>query len=276
VAAALVAALLLSAAAEVAPPRARPGDAVVVTVRGAPERPEGALLGRPLRFFEAGPDAWQAVAPLPTETGPGSSPLAVSAAGEPLPAALEVAEPGFRATALDVPPRFLEPPPSARRRIEADQRALAAAYDRPFGPPRFGGPFARPREAEATGRYGDQRTYNGATAGVHYGVDLAAPAGAPVAAANDGQVVLARDCYQSGKTVLVWHGAGIFTAYLHLSRMDVRPGEAVRRGQVVGLVGSTGRSTGPHLHWGAKVDGLWVDPESLLRLDLSGGAGGAP
>jgi murein DD-endopeptidase MepM/ murein hydrolase activator NlpD len=75
----------------------------------------------------------------------------------------------------------------------------------------------------------------------------------------------------SGKTILVWHGAGVFTAYFHLSRMEVKAGAAVRRGQRLGRVGSTGRSTGPHLHWGVKVDGLWVDPRSALRLDLAAG-----
>jgi murein DD-endopeptidase MepM/ murein hydrolase activator NlpD len=117
------------------------------------------------------------------------------------------------------------------------------------------------------GRFGDQRVYNGDVQGVHYGLDLKGRTGDPVAAANAGRVVLARHCYLSGRTVVVWHGAGVYTAYLHLSRMDVKPGQRVARGERLGRVGSTGRSTGPHLHWGVKVDGLWVDPESLLRLD---------
>jgi len=88
--------------------------------------------------------------------------------------------------------------------------------------------------------------------------------------------VLARDCYMSGQTLLLWHGAGVFTAYFHLSRMEVKDGAAVRRGQPIGRVGSTGRSTGPHLHWGVKVDGLWVDPRSAQRLDLATGEVSAP
>jgi murein DD-endopeptidase MepM/ murein hydrolase activator NlpD len=101
---------------------------------------------------------------------------------------------------------------------------------------------------------------------VHYGLDLAAARGTPIEAAQAGVVVLVRDCYYSGNTVVVSHGAGLFTTYLHQSRTLVKVGEVVAQGQRLGLVGSTGRSTGPHLHWGVKVDGLWVDPQAMLRL----------
>jgi murein DD-endopeptidase MepM/ murein hydrolase activator NlpD len=170
----------------------------------------------------------------------------------------------------------VEPPAAARRRMALDQEALRRAYDQPFGPPRLDGPLVLPLDAETTGGFGDQRVYNGKVDGVHYGLDLAAAAGERVGASGDGVVVLARDCYMSGQTVLVWHGAALFTAYFHLARMEVKVGEAVARGQVLGRVGSTGRSTGPHLHWGVKVDGLWVDPRSALRFDLAAGGLSAP
>jgi murein DD-endopeptidase MepM/ murein hydrolase activator NlpD len=268
--AAALLALLAAASAEVAPPRAHPGDAVLVTVRDAPAPPQGTLLGRALRFWEAGPGTWRALAPLPTEAPAGPAALTLTAAGEPVAvvAALEILPAAFRTTTLDVPPRFLDPPAWAKKAMARDQEALGKAYAQPFGPPGFAAPFALPADHERTGRYGDQRVYNGGVAGAHYGLDLAGPAGAPVAASNDGVVVLARECYQSGRTVILWHGAGLFTAYLHLSKMEVKPGEHVRKGARVGRIGSTGRSTGPHLHWGAKVDGLWVDPESLMRIEF--------
>ncbi len=268
--AAALLALLAAASAEVEPPRAHPGDAVLVTVRDAPAPPQGTLLGRALRFWEAGPGTWRALAPLPTEAPAGPAALALSAGGEPVAAALEILPAAFRTTTIDVAPRFLAPPAWAKKAMARDQEALGKAYAQPFGPPGFAVPFALPADHERTGRYGDQRVYNGSVAGAHYGLDLAGPAGAPVAAANDGVVVLARECYQSGRTVILWHGAGLFTAYLHLSKMEVKAGEHVRKGARVGRIGSTGRSTGPHLHWGAKVDGLWVDPESLMRIDFAG------
>jgi murein DD-endopeptidase MepM/ murein hydrolase activator NlpD len=90
--------------------------------------------------------------------------------------------------------------------------------------------------------------------------------GTPILAANDGEVVMVRDNYYAGLTVLLWHGADLYTACFHLSRADVKPGQKVTRGERLGLSGSSGRATGPHLHWGVKVAGRWVDPESVLRL----------
>lgn len=265
----LLALLLAAAGGDVSPAQARPGDAVLVTVRGAAEAPAGELLGRPLRFFQAGPDRWQALAPLPEEAPAGPLTLAVDAGGEQVPAVLEVLPADFRSTTLRVPPRFLEPPASARRRIAADAAALAEAYDQPFGPPLWAGSMARPRGSGVTGRYGDQRVYNGRVSSTHRGLDLQGRAGSPVAAAAAGRVVLTRDCYMSGWTTVVWHGAGVYSVYLHQAKVEVRPGDLVSRGQRIGRVGSTGRSTGPHLHWGVKVDGLWVDPDSLVRLEVA-------
>ncbi len=255
----------------VAPERARPGDAVLVSVRDAATLPSGTLAGRPLRFWPAGERRWLAVAPLPTEAVPGPATVEVMADGLPFAPPLELVPPGFASTTLSVPPRFIEPPAEARRRMALDQAALRKAYDRPFGPPLLIGPFTVPLDVEPSSRFGDQRVYNGKAEGVHYGLDLPGATGDPVGAAGDGEVVLARDCYMSGNTVLLWHGAGVFTAYFHLSRLEVKAGASVRRGQLIGRVGSTGRSTGPHLHWGVKVDGLWVDPRSAARLDLAAG-----
>jgi len=263
--------VLAAPTAAVVPGTARPGDVVLVSVGEAATPPSGTVAGRPLRFWQAGEQRWLAVAPLPTETPPGPAAVEVTADGLPLAPPLELVPPGFASTTLSVPPKFLEPPLEARRRMALDQAALKKAYDQPFVPPRLSGPLAVPRDVEPSSRFGDQRVYNGKTEGVHYGLDLPGATGDPVGAAGDGEVVLARDCYMSGQTVLLWHGAGVFTAYFHLSRMEVKVGDRVGPGQRLGRVGSTGRSTGPHLHWGVKVDGLWVDPLSAARLDLSRG-----
>ena len=267
----LVALLLAAAPAApsvaLVPASARPGDAVLVAVSGAAAAPEGTLGGRALRFWrdDAG---WRALAPLPTETPPGPLAVDVTAGGEHAGTALPVVEPSFRSTVLSVPPRFVEPPPAARLRIAADRKAFEAAFAQPFAPPLFSAPFARPREAGTTGRFGDQRVYNGEKQGVHYGLDLRGAKGAPVLASNDGEVVLVRDAYMSGRSIVLWHGAGVYSVYFHLSRVDVHQGMHVRRGDRLGAVGATGRANGPHLHWGIKVDGLYVDPESMLRFDV--------
>jgi murein DD-endopeptidase MepM/ murein hydrolase activator NlpD len=265
--------LALAAAApavSVAPPQARPGDAVLVRVLDAREQPAGEVAGRPLAFWREG-DEWRALGALPLELGPGTVPVSVAADGARAEAALAIVEPGFESRTLHVAPRFVEPPPAVRRRIEADRRAFAAAYARPPAPPRFLSGFTWPRESRVTGRFGDQRVFNERKQSVHYGLDLGGSRGAPVQAAADGEVVLARDAYLSGKSVVLWHGSDVFTLYFHLDRMLVRPGAKVRKGERIGRVGSTGRSTGPHLHWSARVGGLLVDPESLVGIDFAAG-----
>ncbi|MGC3996667.1 MAG: M23 family metallopeptidase [Anaeromyxobacter sp.] len=195
-------------------------------------------------------------------------PASAAAAGLTVTGELQVVPSGFRVTTqnLTLPKQFVEPPAKVKKRMEADLAAFKAAYDQPFCPPLFEGDFDWPRQAPTSGRFGDTRVLNGKKASVHYGLDLTGPRGSPIAAANDGVVAIARDAYLSGNTVILFHGGGMYTTYLHMDRMAVKTGDRVKRGQLLGELGSTGRSTGPHLHWGAKVGGLYVDPESLLQL----------
>jgi murein DD-endopeptidase MepM/ murein hydrolase activator NlpD len=116
--------------------------------------------------------------------------------------------------------------------------------------------------------FGEKRIYNNVPRSSHSGIDIAAPFGSPARASNSGRVVLARDLYFSGKTVIIDHGLGLFTYYCHFSRLKVSRGEAVEKGSVIALTGSTGRSTGPHLHWGVRLHGSRVDPAALLGLEL--------
>lgn len=277
--------LVLPAAAEpslaLQPERARPGDAVLVTVRGAETAPQGTLAGRPLAFYPVA-GGFRALAALPVEWEPGRLAVAATVSGADgapeirLEAPLEVVEPGFPSKELGVAPRFIEPPPEARRRMRRDQAAFRRAFAQEPAPPAFAANFAWPRHAEVTGHYGDKRVFNGKKRSQHYGEDLEGRVGDPVAATNDGRVVLARSCYASGRSIVVWHGAGLYSVYFHLSRALVRPGDEVRRGQLIGRVGRTGRVTGPHLHWGVKLVDLYVDPESVLRLDFDGSGALAP
>jgi murein DD-endopeptidase MepM/ murein hydrolase activator NlpD len=124
----------------------------------------------------------------------------------------------------------------------------------------------RPRASRITSPFGGQREVNGVLRGKHAGVDMAGATGEPVRAANRGVVALVGDLYYGGISVYVYHGAGLVTAYHHLSRATVAAGDTVARGQVIGRVGATGRVTGPHLHWGAQYGRLSVDPAGLLTL----------
>jgi murein DD-endopeptidase MepM/ murein hydrolase activator NlpD len=124
--------------------------------------------------------------------------------------------------------------------------------------------------AGGTGRnFGERRVFNGEPRAPHSGADLRATTGTPVHATNRGSVVLAKALFFTGNTVILDHGLGIYSLYAHLSRLNVKRGEVADKGQIVGLVGATGRVTGAHLHWGMRVQGARVDPFSLVGLGFS-------
>lgn len=178
---------------------------------------------------------------------------------------LKIAAGRFRVQRLSVDPRYVEVPKEEEERVKADQARVEEAYRRGSAV-RLWTSFARPVGAPSQGNFGARRVYNGKTRSFHAGLDLAAAEGTPVAAAGDGRVVLAGELYFSGGTVLLDHGAGLFTQYFHLSRIDVKEGDAVTKGACLGASGHTGRVTGPHLHWGARLRGARVNPEDLLKL----------
>ena len=259
----------------VAPGTVHPGDVVLVTLvaldGGASVTPKGMFGGRPLAFVRHGRH-FEAFAPLPLEVAVG--PLALEATWdvpsgpESLTGSVDVAAPDFPAKELNVAPKFLEPPESAKHQMAEDKAAFADAFAQPLVAREFSEPFTWPRPPNINAPFGDRRLFNGHQQSQHYGMDLSGRVGDSVVAANAGTVVMARSCYASGNTVLLHHGAGVYTAYFHLSKIEVKTGERIKRGQLLGRVGKTGRVTGPHLHFGAKVDGLYVDPASLLRLAL--------
>ncbi len=274
--AALLALLVSFAAAaapslELLPSRVKPGDPVLVVVRGVDGVPEGTVGTRSAAFYARGPGA-EALVGIPVEQEPGIVEVRVTAGSLTLGAPLEVLPPEFPERKLSVASRFVKIPASARARIKADQAAYQKAWATPFRPRAFSDNFQKPRDSQITAHYGDKRTLNGKKTTQHYGLDLDGSTGDEIRAANDGRVVMVRDCYTSGNTVLIDHGAGLITAYFHLSRFLVKAGQEVRRGQLLGLVGKTGRVTGPHLHFGAHVETLWVNPQALLALPFPGAA----
>lgn len=265
-------ALLLGAELVLEPGAARPGDVVLITVEGATEPPDGQLGGIELTFLP-GPRGFQALVALKVEQKPGRLPLEVTvtdAQGRArFEGALEVLKNSFRRRELTVSKRFTNPSRKDQQHSKEDQAAFVAAFDRDFEPFNFTQDFAWPRTSDLTAPFGDIRLLNGKQQSQHMGVDLDGDTGDPIAAANDGEVVMVRECFASGNTVLVHHGGRLFTSYFHLSHFDVQPGQKVTRGQKLGLVGKTGRVTGPHLHFGVKVDGHWVNPETLLKLHFA-------
>ena len=127
-------------------------------------------------------------------------------------------------------------------------------------------PFILPLESKITSNFGKARVYNGSLKGYHSGTDFRASMGTPIIAANDAKVALVKERFYSGGTVLLNHGEGIYTCYFHMSKFFVKEGEMVKRGDLLGLSGASGRVTGPHLHFSARIAGVQVDPLQLIKL----------
>jgi murein DD-endopeptidase MepM/ murein hydrolase activator NlpD len=149
-------------------------------------------------------------------------------------------------------------------RVQKEQIFLNGVYASSPTQPLFTEGFSLPIEADVTSIYGSRRIFNGRKQTQHLGTDFRAAVGLPIKTANAGRVVVARDLFFTGSTVTVDHGLGVFTIYGHLSKINVVEGEYVPKGTVIGLSGKSGRVTGPHLHWGVKVNGQFIEGESLV------------
>jgi len=168
-----------------------------------------------------------------------------------------------------VPPKTVEPPPAIAARIKREQARVVAARARDDARGDFLASFTWPVRGRISGRFGNQRVYvvegRDVPKSPHSGMDIAAPEGTPVKAPAGGVVTFAdAGLYLTGGTVLIDHGHGVSSNFLHLSRIDVKPGDRVAQGEVVGAVGMTGRATGPHLHWGLNWFKVRLDPLLLV------------
>jgi murein DD-endopeptidase MepM/ murein hydrolase activator NlpD len=172
---------------------------------------------------------------------------------------------------VGAPPETVNPPPDIAARIEREQARVSSARTRDDDRDDYQQSFAWPVHGRISGRFGNQRIYilpdgSEASKAPHSGMDIAAPAGTPVLAPAAGVVTFADpDLYLTGGTVLLDHGHGVSSNFLHLSRIDVHVGDVVRQGQVIGTVGMTGRATGPHLHWGMNWFDVRIDPLLVLE-----------
>jgi len=171
----------------------------------------------------------------------------------------------FKKESFSVGAEFDQLSPEVLERIRKDQNEFTRAFMTSAPDRLWRGPFVLPVSSEVSSPFGYRRVINGAPRAPHTGVDLRAALGSEVVAANHGRVVLLGDFFFSGNSLVLDHGAGLYTMYFHLSGFKVEMGAAVRKGDVIGLSGMTGRVTGPHLHWGARINGARVDPLELVN-----------
>jgi murein DD-endopeptidase MepM/ murein hydrolase activator NlpD len=237
----------------------------------------GTMAGEPLHFVEAGDHTWRALGAVPVD---GTDNVTARAIIERASGALDTVRKTLTIPALEevsvkespqlaVSSRFTRPLDAATQARIARENALARAVGSRAhdSPPRWTGAFLQPRTSRVTSRFGTGRAFNGAVASRHLGVDFAGAVGAPIKAANRGVVALVDTFFLAGRVIYIDHGAGVVTGYFHLSEPLVSVGDTVTRGQTIGRVGSTGRVTGPHLHWTARYGTRTVDPLDLVEIE---------
>lgn len=245
-----------------------PGEIVIVTITStAPiSAPKVRAFEQDLTPFTENDRTWRVLVGIDIATKPGKHLVTIDAGGERQTHPLIVAPKTFPTRRLTVDQAFVDPPESVKKRIDDEAELVAAIWKASVLERLWTGPFVRPVPHAANSAFGTRSIFNGQPRNPHGGADFPSPAGTPVKAPNAGKVVLVRNLYYSGNTVIVDHGLGMFSYFAHLSEMTVAEGEPVTPGMVVGAVGATGRVTGPHLHWTVRVSNARVDPLALLAL----------
>jgi murein DD-endopeptidase MepM/ murein hydrolase activator NlpD len=242
----------------------------------------GNWLGHEIAFsFDASHKSWFALAGTSLETKPGAYPIQLrgetfagrstgQSAGQTVSfeKKIRVESQRYPRVQLKVPGRYTAPSPEDQRQIEQDKKTKEDAF-KTLSPGReWKGSFAPPVNAAISDVFGVERVFNGSVQSTHQGLDFRVPSGTPVAAVNSGRVILARPLFFEGNCVVIDHGQGLLTLYLHLSKFSVKEGDDVDKGQPIGLSGGTGRATGPHLHLAVRWQGVYLNPQVLLKLNL--------
>jgi murein DD-endopeptidase MepM/ murein hydrolase activator NlpD len=217
--------------------------------------------------------AWYGLAGISVETSPGSYPLKLIetlANGESrqLVREITVARAAFPKITVKVARQYTQPSPEQVRQIDADKDLKQHIFASQNPERQWAGQFLAPVSAAISDVFGTERVFNGEVQSRHLGLDYAVAVGTPVHAINRGMVILARPLFFEGNCIVIDHGQGLLSLYLHLSEFKIKEGEEVAAGQLIGLSGGTGRATGPHLHLAVRWQGIYLNPQALLRLSL--------
>jgi murein DD-endopeptidase MepM/ murein hydrolase activator NlpD len=256
----------------------QPGELLVLTITmSVPvEHLRVRAFARDAGAFSVGPRSWRALIGIDLDVAPGLHHVSVEgqAGAQKIQTTYElrVRPHTFPTRRLSVDEAFVNPPAEMETRIQQEAVELQRIWKRSAPERLWSGHFVRPVPGEAVSRFGTRSVFNGQPRNPHSGADFMSPTGTPIHAPNGGRVMLARELYFSGNTVVIDHGLGVFSLLAHLSVIDVHEDDTVAADQIVGRVGATGRVTGAHLHWAVRIGEARVDPLSVLAL-LGSGSG---
>ncbi len=250
----------------VEPTTPAPGDLFVVTVKNFRGPLEGKFNGKKI-YFNPSKETLKAIIAVDYFTEPGKYDLEISSHGADFKQMVEVIKKEYEVQQLTLPKHMVELSAKDEARAERDQRKMEAIW--PIETSRsWTGDFINPLKGEIITPFGVRRIINKIPKSPHSGVDVRGHKGDKIIAPNNATVALIDKQFFAGKALVLNHGQGIYTMFFHLSKVLVKLGQSVKKGDVIALVGATGRATGPHLHWGVRVQGARVDPLELIHLKL--------
>jgi murein DD-endopeptidase MepM/ murein hydrolase activator NlpD len=255
--------------ARVFPAKIHPGDAFMIRVSGlkGAAAPSALLNKEPLRFSNCGHGCYTAIASVDLNSRPRMHRITLRAGKQKRALRLRVLKGSFQTIHLTLSEEKVSPSTEDLDRIKKEAELLQSIWE-VDSERLWEGDFVLPLGNPLSTPFGTMRIINNETNSVHRGMDIRGMEGEEIHASNRGRVVLAEELFFGGNTVIMDHGQGIFTVYMHLSRFNACPGDILEKNAVIGYVGSTGRSSGPHLHFGVKVAGINTNPVSLTRLKL--------
>jgi len=246
-----------------------PGDAFLVRISGVKgiTLPEASFNNRPLLFASCGEGCFIGIGATDSKTGPGKRTVEVTIGQEKKRLPIFIRRHAFPEIQLTLPPGKVTLSAEDMERADREDKLLKSFWTQ-HSEKAWQGSFSLPMANEISTQYGVKRIINKTKESIHGGIDIRGKEGEDVRASNSGKIVLTEELFFGGNTLVLDHGLGIFTVYMHLSGFNRKSGESVLKGDVIGFVGSTGRSTGPHLHFGIKAQELSVNPVSFAKLKL--------
>jgi len=254
---------------EIAPKIIRQGDVFIIRVTGIKksDMPSAAVAKNAIHFSMCGEGCFIGIGAISLEARTGSYPVKIKAGGKRKNLRITVKKAAFRQITMTLPEEKVILSPDMLEVVKEENKRLKSLF-LVISDGLWEGGFLSPVENTISTYFGTKRIMNKTWTSIHRGIDIKGLEGDEVRASNNGRVVLAQELFFGGNTIILDHGQGIHTVYMHLSQLHVDCGDLVSKGDVIGLLGSSGRSIGPHLHFGVKISDISVNPLSVLKLDL--------
>lgn len=253
---------------DIAPDEVIPGDVIALTIPyNGSSSVKGTFRGTDISFYPADNGRLIALLPVDINTKAGNHKITIEQEDQSKEYPINVRSHKFKTVKLSLPKKKVTLSKEDGERAVREANLLKKIWSRKNGR-LWEGRFIPPTDTELSQVFGVKRIMNEVKTSIHKGTDYRGKKGTPVKSINSGTVVLTDDLFFGGNTVVVDHGMGLYSIYMHLSKFEVSKGDSVNKGQLIGLIGSTGRATGPHLHMSVKLNGISINPESLFKLKL--------